>query len=154
MVKRTERRRRGRGGFTLIEVLLVLVILGVLAAMVVPSLLGRQQKAMVDQTRASIHGLEQALKMYAIDHGGQFPQGGQDVLNVLLEPVDAAGQPMPPYLEKVPTDAWGQMLFYEWPNTKATRATKPAIWSAGENRQNEDGGGDDVNNWTELTPGQ
>ena len=149
-MKKQSQPRRRRGGFTLIEVLLVLVILGVLAAMVVPQLLGRQQKAYVDQTKASIHGLEQTLKMYAIDHDGEFPSGSQSILSVLMEPVDRNGQPMSPYLDKMPLDAWGQPLYYEWPNTKATRATKPAIWSSGINKQNEDGGGDDINNWTEL----
>lgn len=51
---------RNRRGFTLMEVLLVLAILGVIAAMVVPQLLGRQQKANEDAARMSIHGLEQA----------------------------------------------------------------------------------------------
>ena len=47
-------------------------------------------------------------------------------------------------------DAWGLPLYYEFPNTKAPRAIKPAIWSSGNNRQNEDGGGDDINNWIET----
>lgn len=151
-MKRKENRKR-REGFTLLEVLLVVAILGVIAAIVVPQLLGRQQKAMIDTTRASISGLEQALKMYAIDHYGEYPQGNQTGLEVLLEPVDQNGQPMTPYLEKLPTDAWGEMLNYEYPNTKATRNLKPAIWSSGPNKQNENGSGDDINNWTELAEG-
>jgi general secretion pathway protein G len=142
-------RQRRRRGFTLIEVLLVLAILGVIAAFVVPSLLGRQQTAYVQATRTSVHGLEQALKMYAIDHDGEFPPGSQDALAVLMEPMDKQGKAMQPYLEKLPTDAWGEMLYYEYPNTKAPKATKPAIWSAGLNHQNEDGGGDDINNWSD-----
>ena len=151
MRTRIERRRRLRGGFTLLEVLLVLAILGVIAAMVVPQLLGRQQTAYEDQTRVNIANLENAAKMYYIDHDGEFPQGSQSALGVLLEPVDRNGKPLPPYLEKMPLDAWGQPLYYEWPNTKAQRASKPAIWSSGFNRQNEDGGGDDINNWDDLT---
>ena len=153
-IRMTHRGRRfsaRRAAFTLLEVLLVLAILGVIAAMVVPQLLGRQQKAMVDTTRASIANLENAVKMYAIDHDGEYPQGNQSALSVLMEPVDnRTGQPMQPYLEKLPTDAWGQMLFYEYPNSKAQRSTKPAIWSAGPNRQNEDGSGDDINNWMDT----
>ncbi len=55
-------RRKRRRGFTLLEVLLVLAILGVIAAMVVPQLLGSQKKAMIDATRSGIVGLEQAWK--------------------------------------------------------------------------------------------
>ncbi|QDT63625.1 type II secretion system protein [Calycomorphotria hydatis] len=140
--------RRRKGGFTLLEVLLVLAILGVIAAMVVPQLLGRQKKALVDATKNSITGLEQSLKLYAIDHDGEYPQGGQDALTLLIEPVDDDGKAIEPYLEKVPTDGWDSPLYYEYPNTKAANSTKPAIWSAGPNKRSEDGGGDDVNNWS------
>ena len=145
------RRPGRRQGFTLLEVLLVLAILGVIAAMVVPQLLGRQQKASVDATRASIHGLEQALKLYAVDHDGEFPQGSQEELSVLLNPVDRNGQPLAPYLDKLPTDAWGEMLFYRYPGTNSGNAMKPDIWSSGPNRQNEDGRADDVTNWSDTS---
>jgi general secretion pathway protein G len=148
-MKKQRSRRRSRG-FTLLEVLLVVAILGVIAAMVVPQLLGRQQKAMIDTTRASITGLEQALKLYAIDHDGEFPTGSQDALNNLMQPVDRYGQPMQPYLEKLPVDAWGELLLYEYPNTKSQQSTVPAIWSAGPNKQNENGAGDDINNWVQV----
>lgn len=143
-------RRARRPGFTLLEVLLVLAILGVIAAMVVPQLLGRQKKAMIDATAASISGLEQALKLYAVDHAGEYPRGSQDALTVLMTPVDADGKPMEPYLEKLPKDAWEQVLYYEYPNTKAPNSTKPAIWSSGPDKKNDDGGGDDINNWSDL----
>lgn len=150
MKSRYSNRRRPRGGFTLLEVLLVLAILGVIFAMVVPNLLGRQKKANRDTTKTSIGNLENTLKMYAIDHGGQYPQGSQDALQQLLAPVDAQGRPLEPYLDKIPKDAWGNALFYEYPNSKVPNALKPAIWSAGENGQNEDGSGDDVTNWEDL----
>lgn len=146
---KTNRRTASRGGFTLLEVLLVLAILGVIAAMVVPQLLGSQKKAMIDTTKASINGLESALSMYAIAHEGEYPMGNQNALTALLEPTDPrTGKPMTPYLDKLPADAWGQPFFYEYPNTKNPRSQKPAIWSGGPNKQNEEGSNDDVTNWT------
>ena len=139
--------RARRAGFTLLEVLLVLAILGVLAAMVVPALMGRQQSAMIRATQSSISGLESALKMYALEHDGQYPEGGQEALTQLLTPVDRNGQPMSPFLEAIPKDAWGETLFYQWPNQRVQNALKPAVWSAGPNRRNEDGSGDDIKNW-------
>jgi general secretion pathway protein G len=138
-----------RRGFTLTEVLLVLAIIGVIAAMVVPQLLGRQKDALVRATRTSIKGLEDACKQYAIDNSAEFPTGSSDeVLNLLMNPgQNADGRAISPYLEQLPKDAWGQQLFYEYPNTKVQNASKPAIWSAGPNKQNEDGAGDDVTNW-------
>lgn len=148
----TQRRRPRRRGFTLTEVLLVLAILGVIAAMVVPNLIGQQKVALVRTTKASIKGLEDAIKQYAVSHDGEYPSGSNDtVFAELLNPgQDSDGRTVAPYLEKIPKDAWEQPLFYEYPTSKVPNGIKPAIWSSGSNRQNEDGGGDDVNNWAEA----
>ncbi|HEX6985549.1 MAG TPA: type II secretion system major pseudopilin GspG [Planctomycetaceae bacterium] len=152
-MKSVTNRRARRGGFTLLEVLLVLAILGVIAAIVVPNLLGTQQKAYIDQTKANIRALENTMRMYAIDHDGTFPQGGQEeMLTALMQPRDRDGNEMKPYLESQPKDAWGRVLNYRYPGTNQPQGVdKPDIWSNGPNGQNEDGSGDDVNNWTETT---
>lgn len=134
-----------RRAFTLIEVLLVLVILGVLAALVVPNLLGVQERANIKAAKASINGLESAAELYRTEHNATYPQTIDDLLN----PKDVTtGQSMTRYIdpEKI-RDPWGQVLNYEWPNTKVQNPTKPAIWSSGPNMQNENGTGDDVVNW-------
>ena len=142
---RNSRRRRG---FTLLEVLIVLAIIGVIAAMVVPRLLGQQKKAMIQTAKASIHGLEQALQFYAVDHDGDFPAGGPDAMHILMmPPTSKDGKPGTAYLEKLPLDPWGQPFNYEFPNTKAKNSDKPAIWSSGPDRKNDNGAGDDIGNW-------
>lgn len=138
-----------RRGFTLIEVLLVVAILGVIAAAVVPALIGRQQDAYIQITRTDIKGLEHTLKMYAIDHDGEYLTGSKDALPQLLSPSEYRGKKTKAYLEEIPKDAWGEPLYYEYPSTKGTKGEKPAIWSSGPNRQNEEGAGDDINNWTD-----
>lgn len=143
----TRRPRPLRGGFTLIEVLLVVAILGVIAAAVVPALIGRQGEANIGVTKTSIKGLEQAMKLYALDHDGEYLQGGKDALPQLTQASDYHGKKLKAYLDEVPKDAWGEPLYYEYPSGKA--GDKPAIWSSGPNRQNEDGGGDDITNWTD-----
>lgn len=142
----TQRRRRG---FTLTEVLLVLAIIGVIAAMVVPNLIGSQKKAYVDATKIKITGFEDAVKQYAIANGGEFPQGSrEDVINLMMTPgQDADGRPISPYLTVSPKDAWEQLLYYEYPSSKVANGASPAIWSSGPNKQSEDGSGDDINNW-------
>jgi len=153
MRRMTKSRMAARSGFTLTEVLLVLVILGVIAAMVVPNLIGQQQRANIMATKNNIAGFEEAAKQYAVANGGEFPQGSADqAVQMMLNPgQDASGRMISPYLEKIPKDAWEQPLYYEWPNSKVANGVKPAIWSSGPNRQNEDGSGDDINNWAELT---
>jgi general secretion pathway protein G len=138
-----------RSGFTLLELLIVLGIIIAIAAMVIPNLIGGQQEAQIKTTKINIRGLEAAVKQYAALHNSQYPQGGQEVIEMLLMPEQTAeGHVRQPYLEAPPLDAWGNLLYYEWPNTKVPTAFKPAIWSAGPNGQNEEGAGDDINNWT------
>ena len=141
-----QNKQRKRHGFTLLEMLIVLGIILVIAAMVVPNLLGSQKKANIKATRASIHNLEQAFKLYAADNNGEYPQGGQEQIQLLLSETDPDGKAIDPFLEAIPLDAWGQPFQYEYPNNKA-KSTKPAIWSLGPNAQDENGAGDDVNNW-------
>ena len=140
-----------RSGFTLLEVLLVLAIMGVIAAMVVPNLLGRADEANRKATKVNIQGFENAVKLYAGDHEGQFPEGnGDTVIDLLMqgEQVDG-GKPRAGYLEKPPLDAWKTVLRYEYPATgnRQTISGKPAIWSAGLDRQDDTA--DDINNWSQ-----
>ncbi len=138
-VQRRQQQRRQRHAFTLIEVLLVLAILGVIAAMVVPNILGRQEESYIKVTRQSINGVEQAAKTYRADHDAAWPES----ISVLVEPEVVNGKQREPYLEKTPVDAWGSPIQYEYQSGEL----KPRVWSWGPNKQ--DGGGDDISNTDE-----
>lgn len=142
-------RKLRRAAFTLLEVLLVLAILGVIAAMVIPNLLGSQQEAMRKATLQNIKGFESAVKIYAVNHDGMFPEGNAEtVVQMLLSNQDPeTGEAQQPLLTAIPLDAWKQPLMYEYPATgdKLTVSGKPAIWSLGPDKQ--DGTEDDINNW-------
>ena len=143
--------RRTRRAFTLLELLIVLAIIGVIAAMVVPRFLAQQQGALIKSTRTAIHMLGGSIDFYAQDHDGEAPTGNQDaVIPLLLKPTDKDGKPMKGIIDKIPKDSWDQPLYYEYPNTKNPNTDRPAIWSSGPNRQNENGEGDDINNWKDL----
>jgi len=141
-------------GFTLLEVLLVLGILVLIAAIVTPSLFSRQRKALIRVTKASIAGLEAALKLYAAEHEGEYPDGSSaEVFDLLMHPgVGEDGRAITPYLEDPPTDGWGEILYYEYPSNRQRRAGQPAIWSSGPDGKNDRGGQDDINNWDEAGP--
>lgn len=143
--------RLQRAAFTLLEMLIVLAIIGLIAALAVPQLLGRQQDAQIKASQAKIKGFEDAIKYFAVDHDGEYPQGGADtVVGILINPgTDKNGRALKPYVEDVPSDAWGNPLQYEYPpsGNRATPGGKPAIWSLGPDKQ--DGTDDDITNWNQ-----
>lgn len=107
-------KRKNPLGMTLLEVLLVVAILGVISALVVPRLVGRQKEANVDATRLSINGLEHALKLYAVDHYGDYPTTVQG-LRALYEKPGNQKYWRGPYLETAAKDAWGNRFDYRYP---------------------------------------
>ncbi len=107
--------RNKRRAFTLMEVLLVLGILGVIMAMVVPKVLGRQKYASIDATKVSIGGLAQAIRMYSMDHNGDIPTMADGLTVLLKQPTRPDPAWRGPYIEQDPKDAWGQPFKYVRP---------------------------------------
>ena len=113
------RRSQPARGLTLIELLVVLVIIGVLAALVVPNVLDRAEDARVTAARTDVNNLMQALKLYKLDNQ-RYPSGEQGLDALVRKPT--AGTPPPnwkPYLEKLPNDPWGHPYQYKAPGSKA-----------------------------------
>ena len=115
----TRKKMKNERGFTLIEILLVVVIIGALAAMVVPRLAGRSEKARQTIARVDIEAnIASALKLYELDNG-TFPTSQQSLDALLKAPTSP---PVPrnwngPYIEKKPIDPWGRPYQYRYPGT-------------------------------------
>lgn len=111
MKKQTGRPVSARG-FTLVEVMVVVVILGVLAALVVPRVVGRTEEARVVAARQDLAGIMQALKLYRLDNG-RYPSGEQGLQALVTQPTT---DPQPPnwkaYLDRLPKDPWGKLYQY------------------------------------------
>ena len=105
-------RWRRAAGFTLIELMVVLVIIGVLAALIVPNVLDRTDDARATAARTDVHNIMQALKLYKLDNQ-RFPTAEQGLQALIVRPT---ATPVPgnwrPYLEKLPNDPWGQPYHY------------------------------------------
>ncbi|HEY3554931.1 MAG TPA: type II secretion system major pseudopilin GspG [Casimicrobiaceae bacterium] len=112
-------RRAGRG-FTLIEIMVVIVILGVLAALVVPNVLSRTDDARIAAAKSDLGAIRQALKLYRLDNQ-RYPTTEQGLAALVTKPTIA---PAPPnwkpggYLEKLPRDPWGRPYQYLNPGLK------------------------------------
>ena len=105
-------------GFTLIELMVVLVIIGVLAALIVPNVLDRADDARVMAARTDANNLMQALKLYKLDNQ-RVPTAEQGLNALLVKPTTGPIPPnWKPYLEKLPNDPWGRPYQYLLPGIK------------------------------------
>jgi len=131
---------QSRRGFTLTELMLVVVIIGILAALVIPKIAGNSERARLTAAQADINGgIKSALGQYEIDNGF-YPKSLQDLL---VQPSNAKNW-HGPYLEKLPIDPWGNPYIYYFPGKH--NQTGYDLLSAGQD--GKEGTDDDVFNWT------
>ena len=111
-------RARAAAGFTLIELMVVLVIIGVLAALIVPNVLDRADDARITAAKTDVNNLMQALKLYKLDNQ-RYPSTEQGLQALLVKPTVAPIPPnWKPYLEKLPQDPWRHAYQYLNPGVK------------------------------------
>ena len=111
----TAKRQRG---FTLIELMVVLAILGVLAALIVPNVLDRADDARSTAARTDVNNLMQALKLYRLDNQ-RYPAAEQGLQALVVKPsTGPAPVNWKPYVDKLPNDPWGRPYQYMNPGVK------------------------------------
>ncbi|MDH4558531.1 type II secretion system protein GspG [Pseudomonas sp. BN417] len=138
--------RRSQSGFTLIEIMVVVVILGILAALVVPQVMNRPDQAKVTVAKGDIKAIGAALDMYKLDNFA-YPSTQQGLEALVSRP---SGNPPAKnwskdgYLKKLPIDPWGNTYQYLSPGSKGTYD----LYSLGAD--GKEGGSDndaDIANW-------
>lgn len=139
-------RAKVEGGFTLIEVMVVVVILGILAAIVVPKVMDRPDTARITKARQDIRALESALNLYKLDNYG-YPSTDQGLMALVEKP---AGSPEPRnwksggYIDRLPKDPWGADYQYLSPGLHGDID----IFSFGADaRQGGEGVNADIGSW-------
>jgi general secretion pathway protein G len=133
-------------GFTLIEIMVVVVIMGILAALVVPKLMGRTDDARITAARQDIATLMQALKLYKLDNQ-RYPSTEQGLQALVSKPSGgppANGWKAGGYIDKLPKDPWGGQYQYLSPGIKG----EVDVFSFGADGQAGGAGNDaDVGSW-------
>ena len=131
-------------GFTLIELMVVLVIIGLLAALIVPNVLDRAEDARVTAAKTDVNNIMQALKLYKLDNL-RYPTAQQGLKALTAKPTEG---PIPPnwrpYLEKLPADPWHNPYQYVNPGVKG----EVDVFSLGADGQPGGEGQDaDIGSW-------
>ena len=138
------RTQKPRAGFTLLEVMVVIVILGVLASLVVPNLLGNKEKADRQKAISDIVALENALDMYRLDNG-RYPTTEQGLEALIQQPAnmaDARNYRTGGYIKRLPKDPWGNDYILVSPGEHGA----VDVFSAGPDA--EANTADDITNWS------
>ena len=138
--------QKREAGFTLIEIMVVIAIIGILATLIVPRIMGRPDEARVTAAKHDIGTLSQALKLYRLDIG-RYPTTEQGLKALVTRP---SAEPVPQnwktggYLDLLPNDPWGQPYQYSNPGTKG----EVDILSYGaDNKPGGTGTDADIGNW-------
>jgi general secretion pathway protein G len=137
----TQARTCAQRAFTLVELLLVLVILGTLAAIVVPKFAGRTEQARVTAAQTQIANFEVALNAFEVDNG-YYPKGKDGLMDLVQAPKDAQNW-RGPYLKDIPVDPWKNPYIYECPG----RHNEDSFDIASGGPDGRAGTEDDINNW-------
>ncbi len=143
---RTRPALRFQRGFTLIEIMVVVIIIGILAAIVAPNVIGRVDDAQITKAKAEIANIENAMKFYRLDNFA-YPSSEQGIESLVTKPSDPniKNWKSGGYLGRVPNDPWGNAYLYLNPGNQG----EIDIYTLGaDGRPGGEGINADIGNWS------
>lgn len=137
--------RRARG-FTLIEIMVVVIIIGLLAAVVVPEVIGQVDRARVAKAKEDIQSIETALTMFRLDNS-KYPTTEEGLKALVQQPTDPTIRHWRPggYLQRLSKDPWGNDYIYQYPGTHGKDYDLYTLGADGQ--PGGDGPNADIGNW-------
>jgi general secretion pathway protein G len=139
-------RRATQHGFTLIEIMVVVIIIGLLAAVIVPSVISKVDEARVTKAKADIQSLETALTMFRLDNS-KYPNTDQGLQSLAVQPTDPSIRHWRQggYLQRVSKDPWGNDYQYVFPGTHGKEYDLFTLGADGQ--PGGEGANADIGNW-------
>ncbi|MFQ3334472.1 MAG: general secretion pathway protein G [Woeseiaceae bacterium] len=137
-------RQKKETGFTLIEIMVVVIILGILTAIVAPNIIGRVGDAQISAAKQDIRNIESSLRLFRLDNFN-YPTNEQGIKALTAKPVGQNTRNWKgPYLNRMPKDPWGNQYLYMYPGLNS----EIDIYTYGRDGQPGGSGDDaDIGNW-------
>jgi len=138
------KKQKRDAGFTLIEIMVVVIILGILTAIVAPNIIGRVGEAQISAAKQDIRNIESAFLLYRLDNFS-YPSNEQSIKSLVTKPVGQNTRNWKgPYLNRIPIDPWGNQYLYMQPGLNG----EVDIYTYGRDGQPGGSGDDaDIGNW-------
>lgn len=137
------RRPRHASGFTLIEIMVVVIIIGLLAVVVVQNVIPMIDQAKVSKAKSDIQGFESALEEFYVDNG-HYPTSEEGLKALVVQPTDSDVHNWHQYIQRLPKDPWGNDYVYQSPGTHG----KYDVYTLGADGQvGGEGTNADIGNW-------
>ena len=137
-------RQKKEAGFTLIEIMVVVIILGILTAIVAPNIIGRVGDAQISAAKQDIRNIESSLRLFRLDNFN-YPTNEQGIKALTAKPVGQNTRKWKgPYLNRMPVDPWGKQYLYMYPGLNS----EIDVYTYGRDGQPGGSGDDaDIGNW-------
>jgi general secretion pathway protein G len=144
--RRRPPRPAGQRGFTLIEIMVVVIIIGLLAAVIVPQVIDKVDQARTTKAKADIQSIETALTMFRLDNS-KYPTTDQGLQALVVQPTDPSIRHWRPggYIQRVSKDPWGNDYQYVYPGTHGKEYDLFTLGSDGQ--PGGEGTAADIGNW-------
>ena len=138
--------RSGQRGFTLIEIMVVVIIIGLLAAVIVPQVIDKVDQARITKAKSDIQGLETALQMYRLDNS-KYPTTDQGLQALVVQPTDPSIRHWRPggYLQRISKDPWG--ADYQYANPGGHGKEYDLFTLGADTQPGGEGPDADIGNW-------